>query len=639
MYAHTKVTVMCICAASFGSSKKERAKLTNSIYKPEGLAKTIFQDRYTITPEESWEEASLRLARHSASVEEPHNRGQVQESFNEIIATNKFMPGGRIWYGSERPRAQLLNCFVVPTHDSREGWGKTISDVIVVSGMGGGVGINMSPIRPRGSRINGTGGYATGAVSLMEMIDGVGNIIMDGGGRRMALMLDLNITHPDMPEFLDKKLDRDKLQNANISIVLDKRVGTKALIDKVQNNKNIDLVFGGTHYDSINAKELWGKIVNNAWKSGEPGILNGDLANRESNIFYHKPMVSTNPCGEIWLEEYGCCDLGALVLPRFINEFGTVDWDDLAKTVHTAVRFLDNVLSVNEYPLPEIRENCNTVRRIGLGIMGLHSMLIELGYKYSSDSAKAFVDELMGFIKNEAYKASIALAIEKGPFPAYDEQMLQSGFMKRAISSEIKSQIKKHGIRNCALLTIAPTGTTGMVSNVSTGIEPLFSAAYWRRFYRPSTEAKRVRDKELVVDPLWTKLEQEGKDISVLEGAYDITPEGHFEMQVIAQNHIDNAVSKTINLPENYPVESLGDVWLEYLPKVKGATLYRAGSRGEEPLEAIPLDEARELMRLKHEHSDSSITEQNSMDCPDGVCEIPEELKPHITEQVIQFVG
>jgi ribonucleoside-diphosphate reductase alpha chain len=615
MYAHTKVTVMCICAASFGSSKKERAKLTNSIYKPEGLAKTIFQDRYTITPEESWEEASLRLARHSASVEEPHNRGQVQESFNEIIATNKFMPGGRIWYGSERPRAQLLNCFVVPTHDSREGWGKTISDVIVVSGMGGGVGINMSPIRPRGSRINGTGGYATGAVSLMEMIDGVGNIIMDGGGRRMALMLDLNITHPDMPEFLDKKLDRDKLQNANISIVLDKRVGTKALIDKVQNNKNIDLVFGGTHYDSINAKELWGKIVNNAWKSGEPGILNGDLANRESNIFY------------------------ALVLPRFINEFGTVDWDDLAKTVHTAVRFLDNVLSVNEYPLPEIRENCNTVRRIGLGIMGLHSMLIELGYKYSSDSAKAFVDELMGFIKNEAYKASIALAIEKGPFPAYDEQMLQSGFMKRAISSEIKSQIKKHGIRNCALLTIAPTGTTGMVSNVSTGIEPLFSAAYWRRFYRPSTEAKRVRDKELVVDPLWTKLEQEGKDISVLEGAYDITPEGHFEMQVIAQNHIDNAVSKTINLPENYPVESLGDVWLEYLPKVKGATLYRAGSRGEEPLEAIPLDEARELMRLKHEHSDSSITEQNSMDCPDGVCEIPEELKPHITEQVIQFVG
>jgi ribonucleoside-diphosphate reductase alpha chain len=549
------------------------------------------------------------------------------------------MPGGRIWYGSGRPRAQLLNCFVVPTHDSREGWGKTISDVIVVSGMGGGVGINLSPIRPRGIRINGTGGVATGAVSLMQMINGVGDVLVSGGGRRLALMLDLNITHPDMPEFLDKKLDHDELKNANVSIVLDKRVGSKTLIDKVKSGGSFDLTFSGNHYGKVNATDIWNRIVSNAWKSGEPGVLNGDLANKENNIFYYKPMISTNPCGEIWLEEYGSCDLGAIVLPRFISDLGFFDWDALRDTIKIAVRFLDNVLSVNEYPLPEIRENNNSVRRLGLGIMGLHSLLIQLGYRYSSDSAQDFVDILMNFIKEESYKASIDLAIEKGPFPAYDEAMLQSGFIKRAISSDIKNSIRRHGIRNCALLTIAPTGTTGMVSNVSTGIEPLFAPAYWRRFYRPTPDGSRLLDKELVVDPLWAELESAGKDVSVLEGAYDISPEGHFEMQTICQKHIDNATSKTINLAADYPVDSLADLWLEYLPQVKGTTFYRAGSRGEEPLEAIPLDEARRLLQAKHVHADSNINEQNMMDCVGDSCGIPDDLKPTITEHTIQFVG
>ena len=836
-------------------------------YKPTGLAETIFKERYTIHPEETWEEASSRLAKHVSSAEINGKREPTAIDFYEQIVTNKFMPGGRIWYGSGRPRAQLLNCFVVPTHDSREGWGKTISDVIVVSGMGGGVGINLSPIRPRGSRINGTGGVATGAVSLMQMINGVGDVLVSGGGRRLALMLDLNITHPDMPEFLDKKLDHDELKNANVSIVLDKRVGTKTLIDKVKSGGSFDLTFSGNHYGKVNAKDIWNRIAFNAWKSGEPGVLNGDLANKENNIFYYKPMISTNPCltgdtqimtldgprtfaslaesgrdilvyawhpktkvpvvrwmrsprltrrnaeilevefdsglkirctpdhnffsfrgkkvqaqnlrigqsvrawsmsqhrdghlrvhgwdseknlanhqwvarmvyenaygnipegmivhhkdenkvnnnldnlellennsehnkvhyqdrflagfdgkarnhkvigirsagfenvyngtvddahsyivvdpepvagiasgivsancGEIWLEEYGSCDLGAIVLPRFISGDGIFDWDALRDTITVAVRFLDNVLSVNEYPLPEIRENNNSVRRLGLGIMGLHSALIQLGYRYSSDSAQAFVDTLMGFIKEESYKASIDLSIEKGPFPAYDEAMLQSGFMKRAISNEIKSSIRHHGIRNCALLTIAPTGTTGMVSNVSTGIEPLFAPAYWRRFYRPTSDGSRQLDKELVVDPLWGQLEHDGKDVSVLEGAYDISPEGHFQMQTICQKHIDNATSKTINLAADYPVDSLADLWLEYLPQVKGTTFYRAGSRGEEPLEAIPLDEARRLLQAKHVHADANINEQNMMDCVGDSCGIPDELKPQILEAPIAWL-
>ena len=603
-----------------------------SQYKPEGLAETIFKERYTIHPEETWEEASRRLARHVSSPEVNGAKPVIEEQFYEEIVTNRFMPGGRIWYGSGRPRAQLLNCFVVPTSDSREGWGKTIHDVIVVSGMGGGVGINCSPIRPRGSRISGTGGVATGAVSLMQMINAVGDVLVSGGGRRLALMLDLNITHPDMPEFLDKKLDRKELTNANISVIVDKRLSSEALVKKVRKGETFDLMWGGTSTGKVNAKEIWEKIVQNAWNSGEPGILNGDLANKESNLWYYKPLISTNPCGEIWLEEYGSCDLGALVLPRFVSDSGDIDWDGLRSTIHTAIRFLDNVLSVNEYPLPEIRENNHNVRRLGLGIMGLHSMLIKLGYRYSESGP--FVEGLMEFIKTEAYMASIDLAIEKGPFGAYDERFLDSGFTRRALSSSIRSRIRKKGIRNCALLTIAPTGTTGMVSNVSTGIEPLFAPAYWRRFYRPTPDGSRQLDKELVIDPLWDQVE----DQSVLEGAYDIDPEAHFEIQRICQKHIDNAVSKTINLPENYPVESLSDLWLEYLPDLKGSTFYRAGSRGEEPLEAIPLEEAKRLYREKAHASHATMEEQSIMDCPDGSCDIRTPHTDMVEERTLVFV-
>ncbi len=608
----------------------------NTVYQPEGLAKEIFDDRYTITKGETWEQASRRVAGHVASAEDESHREQIADEFYDVISSNQFMPGGRIWYGAGRPRAQLLNCFVIPTADSREGWGKTISDVIVISGMGGGVGINLSPIRPRGSEIKGTGGIATGAVSLMQMINNVGDVIVGGGGRRMALMLDLNLDHPDLLEFLDKKLDKKELNNANVSIVLNN--DPHEFVKAVKEDGYITQSFNKEYYADIKARDVWKKIVDNAWNSGEPGVLNGYLANSESNISYYKPMVSTNPCGEIWLEEYGCCDLGALVLPRFVNDRGLFNWNDFHHAVKTAVRFLDNVLSVNEYPLPEIKENCENVRRIGLGIMGLHTMFIKMGIKYSSSEAKEFMNRLMETLKEEAYETSVDLAIEKGAFPAYDDRFLDSGFIQRSIPDSIQQRIKAHGIRNCALLTIAPTGTTGMVSDVSTGIEPLFAAAYWRRFYKPTADGSRFLDKELVINPLWDTV-----DPDLLEGAYDISPRDHFEMQKIAQQHIDNATSKTINLPNDYPVDTLGDLWLEYLPYLKGTTFYRAGSREGEPLEAIPLAEAKRLVALNTVHAEATAAEQNLMDCVGDTCEIPESLKPHIEVHLdesrqIQFV-
>jgi ribonucleoside-diphosphate reductase alpha chain len=562
------------------------------------------------------------VAGHVALAEENGKAKLYEERFNQELVDNRFMPGGRIWYGSGRPKAQLLNCFVVPTTDSREGWGKTISDVIVVSGTGGGVGVNCSPVRPRGSDIKGTGGKATGAVSLMQMIDAVGDVLVGGGGRRLALMLALDINHPDIKEFLNVKLNLDQLNNANISVILN--FDSDEFVQAVREDKDIDLVFNGRPTGgTISARELWETIVSNAWKSGEPGVLNGFEANKQSNIWYHKPLVSTNPCGEIWLEEYGCCCLGALVLPRFISD-GRFDWDALDTSIRLGVRFLDDVLTVNHYPLPEIKENCEQVRRIGLGVMGLHTMLLGLGYKYSSEEGKAFVDELFSFIKQVSYDASIQLAGEKGPFPAFDERFLDSGFTK-TLKRGMRAKIREYGIRNCAILTIAPTGTTSGVAGVSSGIEPLFAPVYYRHFGKTEVDGnERNITKELVI----TQEFQLYGDLA--EGAYDIHPRDHFEMQRLIQKHVDNSISKTINLPKDFPVEELGELWLEYLPDLKGTTFYREGSRGQEPLEYIPLTEAAKY--LGQAEPESNYEDLGALECIDGVCEIPQfrekELAP-----------
>lgn len=590
-------------------------------FEPTGLGLTIFKDRYARTPEESWEEACQRVAAHVAQAEENGKIEQYKERFHEQLVTNKFMPGGRIWYGSGRPKAQLLNCFVVPSSDSREGWAKTVSDVIIISSLMGGVGINVSPIRPRGAAIKGTGGTATGAVSLMQMIDGVGDVIVGGGGRRMALMLCLDINHPDLEEFLNVKLDLDELNNANISVVIPPDMSTEDFQEKVRNNEDIELRFAGMPYEQkkVNARDLWNRLVENALNSGEPGVLNGYLANKMNNIWYYKELISTNPCGEIWLEEYGCCDLGALVLPRFVQN-GKFNWDDLDETIRMAVRFLDNVLTVNHYPLAEIEENCETVRRIGMGVMGLHTMLMEMGMKYDSEAGRLFVDRLFNTIKNTAYDASINLAIEKSPFPAYDKRFLESGFAK-SLKRGIRNKIREHGIRNCAILTIAPTGTTSMVAGVSSGIEPLPAVVYERTYFKPTEDGTRQRATELVVEEAYAKYPD------VVQGAADIAVRDHFEMQKIVQKHIDNAVSKTINLPNNYDAVDLAELWLEYLPYMKGSTFYRWGSREFEPISPIPREEWNQVLaeangNISYEFDVEAMLD---LDCVGGVCELPDQ--------------
>lgn len=589
------------------------------------LGQEVFKRSYAYNEDETWEEASLRVARHVAEAEENGNRSKWSDRFYRELVTNRFMPGGRIWYSAGRNKAQSLNCFVIPVSDSREGWGQMLKESIIISGTGGGVGINFSPIRPNGSEIKGTGGYATGPVSLMRMDDGVGLELVAGGGRRMAKMSCLDIDHPDILEFLNSKLEDGKLSTTNISVVIN--FDPKEFVQLVENDGDIELSWNGVKTGkTISARVIWDKIVENAWNNGEPGVLNGYFANQQNNIYYSKPLISTNPCGEIWLEAYGCCCLGALVLPRFVKD-GEFQWGELESTIRTAVRFLDNVLSVNHYPFDRIRENCEEVRRIGMGVMGLHSALLELGIKYSSDEALEFIDKLFSFIKHSAYDTSINLAIEKGPFPDFKPEFADSGFMK-TMKPAIRRKVKEYGIRNCAILTVAPTGTTGIVSGVSTGIEPLMAPVYWRRIKTVDENLKTVIERVLVVEPDY--------DIygDLCEGAADIPVDRHFEVQKAVQKHVDNAVSKTINLPNDYPIDALSEIWLEYLPTLKGTTFYRWGSRENEPFEPVLMKDIELVLRETPEdmiRRKERTEEQNAMDCVGGVCEVPAKIEEHVT--------
>jgi len=641
----------------------------NEIYEPKDFAETIFKQRYAISETETYLEACQRVANHVGQAEDSKREKWVNR-FVEVMSQNRFIPGGRIWYGSGRAKGQLLNCFVVPTGDSREGWAKAVSDMLIISGTGGGVGMNFSPIRPRGTPIRGTGGEATGAVSLMEVINQTGEVIKAGGGRRTALMMCLRYDHADILEFMNRKfnkleLNRDtvkeslqdafpnlpfaelenltelfsadnetiyknlikheldmRLKNANVSVLVDDE-----FFEMVKADKNIDFVWRNKEVGSIPAREIWDMIVLNSYTSGEPGILNEGLANEMNNIWYHKPLISTNPCGEIWLEEYGCCDLGSINLANHILEDGSdYDWDKLADTSLVGVRFLDNVLDVNTYPTQQIESNCREVRRIGLGIMGLGHSLIKLGLKYNSTEGRRKVEQLFNFLKKKSYEASTYLAVERGAFARFDaDKFLQSGFCK-TLTKGIRAKIREYGMRNCAVLTIAPTGTTSIVAGTSSGIEPVFAAGYKRRYYADSEDSnERVLKEEVVIDPLFEQLYQDGVDVSAFVSAHEISVEDHLKIQVSVQKHIDNAVSKTINIPNDYDIDKYSDLLLKYAPQLKGTTVYRSGSRGNEPLVPLSAQEAVEYIE-----SNNLIIGTAQSDCPSGICEISEPIEPNL---------
>jgi ribonucleoside-diphosphate reductase alpha chain len=589
------------------------------MYNPEGFSLTIFKDRYAFVPEETWQEACQRVADQLAKAESPDKQSKYSKKFNEVLVNNYFVPGGRIWYNSGRNNPQLLNCFVLSNQlDSKDGWGGIAKEMIITSMTGGGCGIDFSDVRPRGAEIKSQRGECPGPVELMKLVNNCAEPIKAGGQRRVALMFSLDLDHPDIEEFLDAKLKKGELQYANVSV---RSKNTKKFVEAVKNDEKWELSWKGKYKKEISAKRLWNKIVKNAYNSAEPGFLNWEMALAESNIHYIEDLVTTNPCGEIALSSYDCCCLGHLVLPRFV-ENGKINKHLIAEVVRTGVRMLDNVLEVNEYPLPEMKAQSHKLRRIGLGTTGLADTLAMVGLKYGSEEGNKFVDDLYRFISKAAYEASIMLAVEKGMFPACDpDKHLQSDFIKR-MPKKTKSLIKEHGIRNCAILTQAPTGTVSILSgNVSSGIEPMFAPAYERRYWD-----KDERKMELVFHPLFAKFMNEKKDVSHFVGTSDLTVRDHMEVQKIIQKHVDNAVSKTINMPEKYPQKDMNQLWLEYLTDLKGTTFYRENSRGfvndkgeveEPPLKAISLKDA---IKRFDENAKQEAAEVD--DCPSGICEV-----------------
>lgn len=591
------------------------------------LGQKIFEQRYAYPGETKYSDRCRAMAKHISSAEKDEEKGFYERRFFETLAAGDFVPGGRIIFGSGRSRQNMLNCYVLEPEDNVDSIGKVIADMYKISCAGGGIGFNFSKIRPRGDDIQNIKNSAPGSVSVMRMINEIGNHVRAGKNRRTALMAELNVTHPDIMEFLKVKLDLGELTNFNISVAITDRfiqacendedwyftfnnrkyftyevtrvsptgereqVTTVALDEndaiervKLHQLKHFNDKFENPVAIKFKALELWNKIWENSVKSGDPGIFNIDLANNYTNVSYFERMNATNPCGEITLPPYGNCCLGNINLANMVDEVGEFDWKKLASTVRLGVRFLDNVLTVNHYPIPECDEVGQRSRRIGLGVLGMHYMFIKLGIKYGSEKCLEFLDRLFATIRDEAYKTSVYLARDKAPFPAFNAKLYLEESFAKTLPARIRMMIREHGIRNAVMLTVPPTGTISMVHGVSSGIEPIFAAMYMRRYRVANAWAEQV-----VLDPLFKEYLEKGKDLSLFVGAYDVTPEEHMKVQATIQRYIDNAISKTINLPNTAQWEDISKVALQYAPYLKGLTVYRAGSKGMEPLQAIPL--------------------------------------------------
>lgn len=538
------------------------------------------------TPLEMWE----RVAREMASVEkDAKKRREWEKRFYWLLEDFRFIPGGRIMFGAGQPRrATNLNCYVIPIkEDSIEGIFEWCKEAARTYSLGGGVGTDISVLRPKGSPVNNSAIYSSGSVSFMELFSTTTGTIGQSG-RRGALMLTISVDHPDVLDFIEIKNDpeRRKVQFANISVRL-----TDEFMRAVERNDDFVLSFGneriGRFEKKVRAQEIWERLVKNAWASAEPGVIFWDNVKRESTTEYNQmEVVTTNPCSEIPLEPYGCCCLGNINLAKFVLESFTanarLDWPNLEKALCYATRFLDNVLDYNadKHPLPAQKTASLHSRRIGVGFTGFGDMLIKLRLKYDTDEAIQFTDQLFARIKDIVYSESTELAVEKGAFPAFDLQKhLESAFVKRLNAGTLE-KIKKNGLRNAALLTVPPVGSGSVLAGCTSGVEPIFSLTYLRKSKSLSKDEFEVSH-PLVRD----YMEKEGlKNLNELPDifvtAHEIEPMLRVRMQATIQKHIDHAISSTVNLAKDVSPATIGDIYLEtWRAGCKGITVYREGSR------------------------------------------------------------
>jgi len=525
--------------------------------------------------DESVEDTWRRIARALAKGDDDPKAREGE--FYNALQDFKFLPAGRITAGAGTGRAvTLFNCFVMGTiPDDMGGIFDMLKEAALTMQQGGGIGYDFSTIRPKGADVKGVSADASGPISFMDVWDAMCRTIMSAGSRRGAMMAVMRCDHPDIQDFISAKRDPARLRMFNLSVLV-----TDDFMQAVKDDGPWDLKFNDTVYHTLNARDLWNQIIQSTYDFAEPGVIFIDRINAMNNLSYCETIAATNPCGEQPLPPYGACLLGSVNLARLVanpfEENAQLDETALDDLVRTAVRMMDNVIDTSRFPLEAQAQEAQAKRRIGLGVTGLADALLMVGLRYGSDRAAQQTEDWMKQIARAAYLASVDLAREKGAFPLFDaDKYLASGTM-RLMDNDVRDAIRKHGIRNALLTSIAPTGTISLYAgNVSSGIEPVFAYAYTRKVLQNDG----TRSEEEVVDyavQLWREKFGDAELPDYFVNAQTLAPLDHVKMQAAAQKWVDSSISKTINCPEDISFGDFQDVYMQAWDSgCKGCTTYR----------------------------------------------------------------
>ncbi len=550
----------------------------------------VLKKRYLLKDEngniiETPEGMFRRVARAIAEVDKIYGDDyrKSEKEFFEVMTKLEFLPNSPTLFNAGTPLGQLSACFVIPVKDSLESIFNAVKIMALIEQSGGGVGFDFSELRPKGDIVKSTKGEASGPVSFMRVFDVATDVIKQGGKRRGAMMGILRVDHPDILDFIVAKSKEGILSNFNISVAI-----TDEFMDALEKDRKYELINPRTKkpVKKLKAKKVWDLIIENAWRTGDPGVIFIDEINRHNPTPEIGKITATNPCGEQPLLPYESCNLGSINLSRMV-ENGEINWKKLKEVVRVAVHFLDNVIDANKYPLPEIEKMTKANRKIGLGVMGFAELLIKLKIPYNSEKALKLAEKVMKFISEEARKMSVELGLRRGSFPNFEKSIWKKRYK---------------AMRNATVTTIAPTGSISIIAGCSSGIEPLFAISFMRnvlegtRLFEVNPIFERVaKERGFYSVKLLEKITKTGsiqklkevpKDVKkIFVTAFDIKPEWHVKMQAAFQKYVDNAVSKTINLPFQATKRDVEKAFkLAYKLKCKGITVYRYGSKSKQVL-------------------------------------------------------
>jgi ribonucleoside-diphosphate reductase alpha chain len=548
-------------------------------YGENDLAADVLRSKYLAPNEKGPMHLWNRVAKAIASVE--HDKEYWYNKFLELLFDFKFVPGGRVMHGAGREDARrrptLSNCYVIPIQDdSLEGIYNCLAESAMVYRTGGGVGTDLSTLRPEGAAVNATIDHSPGATAFMNLFSESTNTVSQAG-RRGALMLTMRVDHPDIEKFITIKNDprKVKVQYANVSVLI-----THEFMQAVLNDADFDLRWNNKSYRKVKAKELWFKIIKNAHASAEPGIIFWDTMRDYHNVEYANPLTSTNPCGEQPLAAYTACNLGNINLSKFVTDDGQIDYEELARVTRVATRFMDDIIDYNmdNHALDKIKKAVASDRRIGLGITGLADALVLMKIKYDSETALEETEKIMRVIRDESYRTSIEIAKEKSSFPLFSWEGYSRSKFVQGLPKDLQDQIRQHGIRNSTVITVPPVGTGSIVAQTSSGIEPIFCTSYRRRVKNHDGD---TFSEYKVYHPLVRQLFGDDEQLpDYVVTAHQIDPYFRVKMQGVIQKYVDSSISSTVNLPEDVSVETVADIYMTaYKAGLKGITVFREGSR------------------------------------------------------------